>query len=45
MIHITANTALSDFNDILDNVIEFGETISIATDKGAAVLINQNEKH
>jgi PHD/YefM family antitoxin component YafN of YafNO toxin-antitoxin module len=43
MKHITANTALNDFDDILDNVIEFGETVSIANDKGAAILISQEE--
>jgi PHD/YefM family antitoxin component YafN of YafNO toxin-antitoxin module len=41
--HITASTALIDFDGILDNVIEFGEIVSIATEKGTAILINQEE--
>ena len=43
MNHMTANTVHKDFNAILDCVIKQGDTISIATDDGAAVLVNQNE--
>ena len=43
MKHITVSTALNDFDGILDNVIEFGEIVSISTEKGAAILINQEE--
>ena len=43
MRHLTANAARRDFDGILDNVIELGESVSIATDKGAAVLICQEE--
>ena len=43
MKHITANTARKDLDELLCNVIEFGESISIATDNGAAILISQEE--
>ena len=43
MQHFTTNTARKDFDRILDIVIEFGESVSIATDKGAAILISQEE--
>jgi PHD/YefM family antitoxin component YafN of YafNO toxin-antitoxin module len=43
MKHITANTAQRDFNGLLNTVIELGESVSIATDNGAAVLISQEE--
>jgi PHD/YefM family antitoxin component YafN of YafNO toxin-antitoxin module len=43
MRHITATTARNDFDGLLYNVIEFGEPVSIATDAGAAILINQDE--
>lgn len=43
MKHITANTAVKDFPDVLDNVITQGDIISIATDSGAAILVNQDE--
>ncbi|MCL1820125.1 MAG: hypothetical protein FWG36_05660 [Oscillospiraceae bacterium] len=43
MRHITANVAQRDFNGILDTVIEFGESVSIATDKGTVILIGQEE--
>ena len=43
MKHITANTARKDFDGLIDAVIEFGESVSIATDKGAAILISQEE--
>ncbi|MCL2365228.1 MAG: type II toxin-antitoxin system Phd/YefM family antitoxin [Defluviitaleaceae bacterium] len=43
MRHVTANTARLNFDGILDTVIELGETVSIATDKGAAILISQDE--
>ena len=43
MKHITANTARNDFDGLLYNVIELGETVSIATDAGAAILVSQEE--
>jgi PHD/YefM family antitoxin component YafN of YafNO toxin-antitoxin module len=43
MTHITANIALKDFNVILDSVITQGDTISIATDEGSAILVSQEE--
>ena len=43
MQHLTANIARRDFDGILDNVIELGVSVSIATDKGAAILISQEE--
>ena len=43
MNHITANIAQKDFELIIDNVIKNGDTVSIATDEGAAVLVNQDE--
>ena len=43
MKHVTAFVARRDFDGILDTVIELGEPVSIATDKGAAILICQEE--
>ena len=43
MRHMTANTAQNDFSDLLNTVIELGESVSIATDKGAAILVSQDE--
>ena len=43
MMHITENTALKDFSAILDNVITQGDTVSIATENGAAILVSQEE--
>ena len=43
MTHITINTALKDFSLILDNVIAQGDTVSIATDNGSAILVSQDE--
>ena len=43
MTHITVNTALKDFGVILDNVITQGDTVSIATDEGSAILVSQEE--
>jgi len=43
MRHLTANIARRDFDVILDNVIELGEMVSIATDSGAAIIIGQEE--
>jgi len=40
---MTATTAQKDFNSILDTVITQGDTVSIATDGGAAILVNQEE--
>ena len=43
MKHVTASIAQKDFYGMLDAVIELGESVSIATDKGAAILIGQEE--
>ena len=43
MQHITANTARKDFDGLLDTVIDLCESVSIATGKGAAILISQEE--
>ena len=43
MRHITASTAQKDFDIILDKVIKHSESVSIATDSGAAILISQEE--
>ena len=43
MPHITASTARRDFDGILETVIDLGESVSIATDKGAAILVGQEE--
>ena len=40
---MSANTAQRDFSIVLDGVISQGNIISIATDDGAAILINQDE--
>ena len=43
MRHLTANIARRDFDGLLETVIELGEMVSIATDRGAAILIGQEE--
>lgn len=43
MQHITANTARNDFDEILSSVVRHGDTVSIATDEGAAILLSQDE--
>lgn len=43
MIHVTLNAALQDFYEILNNVITQGDTVSIATDSGSAILVSQEE--
>ncbi|MDR0305990.1 MAG: type II toxin-antitoxin system Phd/YefM family antitoxin [Chitinispirillales bacterium] len=43
MKHITSNAAKKDFNGIIDNVIKYGNSVSISTDDGAAILVNQDE--
>ena len=43
MRHITANTARKDFDGLLDTVIELGESVSIATDNGAVIMVSQEE--
>jgi len=43
MKHMTINTARDNFEDIIDDVIELGEPVSIATDKGAAIMVSQDE--
>ncbi|MCL2218147.1 MAG: type II toxin-antitoxin system Phd/YefM family antitoxin [Defluviitaleaceae bacterium] len=43
MSHMTATAAQRNFTTILDTVIRQGDTISIATDDGAAILVSQDE--
>ena len=43
MRHMTANTARRNFESVLDRVIRQGDTVSIAVDDGAAILVNQEE--
>jgi len=43
MSHLTATVAQRNFTTILDSVIKQGDTISIATDDGAAMLVNQDD--
>ena len=43
MKYVTANTARKDFEVILDAVVKQGDTVAIATDDGAAILIGQEE--
>ena len=43
MNHMTAHAAQKDFNVILNYVIKQGDIVSIATDDGAAVLVNQED--
>ena len=43
MSHMTAIVAQRNFTTILDAVIKQGDTISIVTDDGAAMLVSQDE--
>ena len=43
MSHMTATAAQRNFTTILDTVIRQGDTISIATDDGATMLVTQDE--
>ena len=43
MSHITATIAQKNFTTILESVIRQGDTISIATDDGAAMLVSQDD--
>jgi PHD/YefM family antitoxin component YafN of YafNO toxin-antitoxin module len=43
MSNMTPIAVQENFNVILDSVINHGESVSIATDDGAAILINQEE--
>ena len=43
MTHMTATIAQKNFTTILDTVIKQGDTIAIATDDGAAMLVRQDE--
>ena len=43
MKQITAYAAQKDFISVLDNVIDQREKVSIATDRGVAILISQDE--
>ena len=43
MRHITANTARQQFDGLLANVIKGSDPVSIATDEGAAILVNAEE--
>ena len=43
MSHMTATAAQRNFTAILDTVIRQGDTVSIATDDGAAMLVSRDE--
>jgi len=44
MKHITANSAVNDFNGILDNVTKYNEPVTIVSDNDqVAVLISMEE--
>ena len=43
MQHITLNTARKDFDVLFNEVVEYGEAVSIAADDGAAILVSQEE--
>ena len=43
MNHLTAEKAEKDFSTLLDYVIKLGDTYSIATENGAAILVSQEE--
>ena len=43
MSHMTATIAQKNFTTILDSVIRQSDTISIATDDGAAMLVSQDD--
>ena len=43
MKHMTVNTAKNNFDGIIEDVIELGEPVSVATDKGAAIIVSQDE--
>ena len=43
MSHMTASVAQRNFDTILESVIRQGDVISIATNDGAAMLVNQDE--
>jgi len=43
MSHMTATIAQKNFTTILESVIRQGDTISIATDDGAAMLVSQDD--
>ena len=43
MNHITINTAQKNLEEIISDVIILGNSVSIATDDGAAILVNQDE--
>ena len=43
MRHVTINTARAQLEGLLSSVIHGADTVSIATDDGAAVLVNAEE--
>ena len=43
MKHLRADTAQNHLYTLLDDVIERGETFSITTEKGAAILVSYDE--
>jgi len=43
MKHLTANKARLEFDYLLSHVIKFGDSVSIATDEGAAILVSEVE--
>ena len=40
---MTVGTARENFDGLIDNIIELGEPVSVATDKGAVVIISQED--
>ncbi|MDR2670150.1 MAG: hypothetical protein LBC26_00310 [Oscillospiraceae bacterium] len=43
MRHVTANTARAQLDGLLSGVIREADTVSIATDEGAAILISADK--
>jgi PHD/YefM family antitoxin component YafN of YafNO toxin-antitoxin module len=43
MRHITVNTARNEFDTIIDQVMNHGDSVSIANDDGAVILVSQEE--
>jgi PHD/YefM family antitoxin component YafN of YafNO toxin-antitoxin module len=43
VIHVTLKTAQKDFETIINSIINNGDSISISTDDGAAVMVSQDE--
>lgn len=44
MQHVTLNSAIKDFNHLMDNVTRYGEQVTIVSDThGAAILVGMDE--